>query len=249
MARVYKRIFSNMYAPILLYHHVGNPRAGRFSVTLENFRAQMQWLHDNGYQPVSVDAIAAALRGEGTLPAKPVAITFDDGWKNQLNNALPILNEFGFKATFYIVGRWSNSNSPVLMNWREVQALQAQGHWVASYSLSHKTETRLRSAALWQEIVGGRAMIARAISQTTTYAYPSGAVNNLVEGLTRKAGYNAAVGVPSNCDQQINGICHMNRIEVRNGYSLAAFVGWLTCKPLPLPRQYTPSDNIGIRSQ
>ena len=236
-----------LYAPILLYHHVGNPRAGRFNVTVDHFRAQMQWLHDNGYVSVSVDQIAAALRGEGELPPKPVAITFDDGWKDQLNNAVPILNEFGYIATFYIVGRWANSESPLTMNWKDVQGLRAQGYWIAAHSLSHKTETRLKPAALWQEIIGGRDLIAHAISETaTTHAYPSGAVNTYVENMVRKAGYTAAVSVPSNCKQWASGVLRLNRIEVRNAYSLDAFAGWLTCKPLPVPPGARPLPIVSL---
>src|SRR3989304_4091224 len=87
--------------PILIYHQVGS-YPGRYNVPRQVFEAQMAYLAQNGYTSVSIDQIAAALRGQSGLPPCPVAITFDDGYTSVYSNALPILQQYGLRATFYI---------------------------------------------------------------------------------------------------------------------------------------------------
>ncbi len=72
--------FISADVPILMYHHVGAPYHDQYNIALSDFEAQMAYLAQNGYIAVSVDQIAAALRGQATLPPCPVAIAFDDGY-------------------------------------------------------------------------------------------------------------------------------------------------------------------------
>lgn len=138
------------YAPILMYHKIGGGN-GRYSVSVEKFAAQMKWLKENGYETVSVDQIAAAVRGQAALPPKPIAITFDDGWRNQFTLAKPILDQYGFKATFYLVTNYLSSTT-TFMSWQDVAVLNAEGHWIGSHSVSHASNTRLNAAQLTFEI-------------------------------------------------------------------------------------------------
>lgn len=85
--------------PILMYHLIGGQSRSRYDVPAKDFAAQMQYLAQHGYTTVSVDQIAAALRSQAELPPCPIAITFDDGYRVTYENALPILQQYGFHAT------------------------------------------------------------------------------------------------------------------------------------------------------
>src|SRR5512135_2950508 len=89
--------------PILMYHHIGGHFISPYNISTKDFAAQMDYLAQHGYTPVSVDQVAAALRGESDLPPCPVALTFDDGYAEQYNNARPILQQHNYHATFYLV--------------------------------------------------------------------------------------------------------------------------------------------------
>jgi peptidoglycan/xylan/chitin deacetylase (PgdA/CDA1 family) len=216
-----------LYAPILMYHHVGAPRPGRYNVSPAQFAEQLKWLRDQGYRSVSIDAIAAALQGGPPLPPKPIAITFDDGWSNQYDIALPLLNEFGFKATFFVVSGWAGRGN-TLMTWNQIRDLRDRGHWIGSHSVSHGAAAKQTDSALAYEIIQSRLAISRELGgPPTVYAYPFGSLDGRAEALTRAAGYTAAVAVPANPRQRASQLHRLNRIEVRSAYALGNLASWL----------------------
>lgn len=93
--------------PVLMYHHV-TPSGGAINVTPEHFRDQLIWLRDNGYNSVSTEQMANHFNGK-SLPKKSVMITFDDGYLDNYVYAWPLLKEFGFTATIFIVTSWIGS--------------------------------------------------------------------------------------------------------------------------------------------
>lgn len=90
--------------PVLMYHHV-SPRPGLVTCSPENFRAQMAWLADNGWRTLSTAAFAEAL-ASGEIPKKSVLVTFDDGYLDNWVYAHPVLEEFGQRATIFLITGW-----------------------------------------------------------------------------------------------------------------------------------------------
>lgn len=92
------------YPRILMYHMVRDAIPGKkfnsLRVSPKNFEMQIKYLHDNGWKSYSM---TEALEQHKYLPEKSVVITFDDGYQDNLINALPILQKYGFKATIYLV--------------------------------------------------------------------------------------------------------------------------------------------------
>lgn len=231
---------SAAYTPILMYHQIDS-RAGRYAVSLGQFTAQMQWLRANGYEAVSVDQIAAAVRGEATLPEKRVAITFDDGWKSQFTKAKPVLDAVGYKATFYLVTSYIGRPS-AYMSWDDVRQLAAEGHWIGSHSVTHRSATRLPSAEAAREMTDSRNAIAAQIGRAaTTYSYPYGARNRTVQALAQAAGYTSAVATGAALSYDIGRLFSLPRIEIQAGFSLPEFAGWVTGRPIRIPARVQPS--------
>lgn len=93
--------------PVLAYHDLVRESNGDdYAVTESLFREQMQFLHDQGYHPVSLAAYVHAAQGRETLPAKPVVLTFDDGLTSFRDIALPVLERFGYPAVLSVTTGW-----------------------------------------------------------------------------------------------------------------------------------------------
>ncbi|MGY1424407.1 poly-beta-1,6-N-acetyl-D-glucosamine N-deacetylase PgaB [Lysobacter sp. A289] len=96
---------------VLSYHDIrddvarkGDPDA--YAVSTQNFAAHLDWLAGHDYQPVSLDDVIAASRGERQLPDKPVLLTFDDGLRSVYTKAFPLLRAYGYPALVAVVTGW-----------------------------------------------------------------------------------------------------------------------------------------------
>jgi len=122
------KIKEEIEVPIIIYHHIkddynSNSEADKnYTVTVANFRAQLDYLVERGFAPILISDIARYFAGDFKWPDKPIVITFDDGLISQYQSAWPILRERGFKATFFIFTNRSAKMTTILigsrlMNW------------------------------------------------------------------------------------------------------------------------------------
>jgi len=128
---------------VLSYHDVRDSVAGDFdrdqyAVSAANLIEHFRWLKANGYTPVSIDQLLAAREGRGTLPDKPVLLTFDDGLRSMYTHVLPLLRLFGYPAVASLVTAWIERDASVpyagrelgrkdFLSWRQVRELQESG--------------------------------------------------------------------------------------------------------------------------
>lgn len=185
------------YIPILMYHYVryvdpgADPLGFGLSVTPENLAAQLDWLQAAGYETVRMDVAAACIRGEGPCPARAVALTFDDGYMDAYNVALPLLQQRGFVATFYIVSGFVGQ--PGYMGWQEIRALRDIGMELGAHSVTHSDLTSLGLDDLRAQVAQSGAMIAAELgSPVLSFSYPSGRFNDTVAAVARESGFTSA---------------------------------------------------------
>jgi len=229
--------------PILMYHQVGS-YPGRYNVPRQVFEAQMAYLAQNGYTSVSIDQIAAALRGQGGLPPCPVAITFDAGYTSVYSNAVPILQQYGRYATFYIVAGYIGM-SRRFMNWNQVRDLATDGMWIGSHSYNHPYLARLFRASLEHQIVDSKAKLESELGiSVTTFAYPFGSYSPAVMHAVTETGYVAALWTGYGSHQAEDRIYKMPRYAIYNWVSLRLFEAQLpkhrpngsgACSSMPQP--------------
>ncbi len=86
-----------------MYHRVWPGLRDGLTVTPEDLREQWAWLRDQGYQCLKLDDFLAACKGQKKIPQKSFLLTFDDGYRNNLDFALPLLKEFGWEATIFLI--------------------------------------------------------------------------------------------------------------------------------------------------
>lgn len=191
--------------PILMYHNIGVPPQGarlrNLYVRTGAFARQMFLLRLLGYKGLSMSAAMPYLRGE--KQGRVVAITFDDGYVDTLELALPILKKNGFSATCYFISQrsgqyndWDATTLHVrkpLMDDAQILAWHAAGMEVGAHSRSHPHLPTCTDAELQNEIAGSKADLeALTASSISQFCYPYGDLNERVMAATRQAGFAAA---------------------------------------------------------
>jgi peptidoglycan/xylan/chitin deacetylase (PgdA/CDA1 family) len=183
--------------PILMYHYVRvvdrsvDPLGYELSVTPDHFAQQLAWLHDNSYTTVRMEQLTRCLSREATCPAKSVALTFDDGYEDAYTTALPLLQKFGFTATFYIISGFVGH--PGYMSWEQLGVLHDAGMEIGAHSVTHRNLTDLDMGMVASEVTQSKRDIEQALGITvTSFCYPAGHYNAAIEEQVRAAGYTNA---------------------------------------------------------
>jgi peptidoglycan/xylan/chitin deacetylase (PgdA/CDA1 family) len=229
------------YIPILMYHYIRDvdaredPLGYRLSVTPERFEEQMVWLRDNDYQPIRMDALADCLRGLVDCPDNPVLLTFDDGYADSATAALPILEQFGFPATFYIVTDFVGT--PGYMEWAQIERLRDSGMEIGSHSISHADLAGLNNRAARREIAHSRSILERRLGvPIKSFSYPAGSYTLGVAAMVHQAGYTSAVTT-----SPLTGFKHIYQLQRRRvlgGETIAGFPLYMA--PVPLEEATGP---------
>lgn len=183
--------------PILMYHQVKDlpPTAGledlTWTVSPAALDAQLGYLADKGYVTISLDQLLDGMAGKASLPAKPVVITFDDGWRTQYTNALPMLKKYKQTATFYVVSTYMGYGA--YFTWEMTAEVRDAGMTIAGHTLDHANLPTLSAPALDKELRDSKAALESKLAITVShFAYPYGAYNDAVVAAVKRAGYRTA---------------------------------------------------------
>ena len=98
--------------PVLMYHSVAPVPEQQYCVTPETLESDLRYLQAHGYETVSPEELVAYTNGNGTLPEKPVMLTFDDGLYNNLSLVLPLLESYDMCAVVSVVGIFTDEYAP-----------------------------------------------------------------------------------------------------------------------------------------
>jgi peptidoglycan/xylan/chitin deacetylase (PgdA/CDA1 family) len=193
-------------------------------VTPERFDEQLAALKAR-WRVVSLAQAVSELEGGG--PVVPtVVVTFDDGYLDNLVNALPILRKHDVPATIFVTARFSDGSrrhprypdegGRLHLDWTEIAALAREpGIAIGSHTLTHPFLTRLDDRAAEEEIAGSRREIAEhAGASVDFFCYPSGDLTEREERLAAAAGYRAAVSVCPGANRGTRDKFALRRTEV-----------------------------------
>jgi peptidoglycan/xylan/chitin deacetylase (PgdA/CDA1 family) len=161
------------------------------SVTPSDFAAQMEWLAQNGFHPITLQDLNAYLSGERGLPSRPVILTFDDGYADFYSTALPILRSHDFRAVAYVVSAFIGW--PGYMTAAQVQTADRAGIEIGSHTVHHANLTRQSSVNLLYELTASKQALEQLLGHPVlSFCYPSGRFNARVVAAVRVAGYQDA---------------------------------------------------------
>ena len=227
--------------PILMYHDVTptpSPAYARYTVTTRQFAAHLRWLALARYTPVKLDALLDGWRGRGPLPRRPVVITFDDGFRNCVEFAVPALRRHGFPAMFYLVAglvgqtsRWmvpSTGAEFPLFDWTSARRMLDEGMECGAHSLTHPSLAQCSPSECDRELVESRRLLEDRLGREIRHlAYPYGAVTPHVRAAAEAAGYaSGCTTVPGLADPD-DDLLLLRRVPVYGGDSLFDFASRL----------------------
>ncbi len=189
---------ASVTVPILVYHNIRPVEGGRipeqrsYDVTPGEFREQMEWLVAQGYETILFRELLACLHGEFDLPEKPVVISFDDGRRNQLENALSVLDELGLHATFFVFTNAPDRN-PDYFTWAELATLKANGHEIGSHTQLHAYMTKADDETMMKELRASYDDIKENLGEApVSLAWPFGLNDERTETAAATVGYGIA---------------------------------------------------------
>jgi peptidoglycan/xylan/chitin deacetylase (PgdA/CDA1 family) len=174
--------------PILEYHVLGRPQTEvaypELYVPRASFRKQMDWLDQQGYEAVTLEAVEEAWYRGGTLPRKPVVISFDDGYRPQYTFALPTLRKHGWPGVLNLKAEGSDLYES------NIEAMLAAGWELAAHTINHSDLTTLEGEALEEEVAGSRQILRREYgAPVKNFCYPAGRFDETVIAAVEAAGY------------------------------------------------------------
>jgi peptidoglycan/xylan/chitin deacetylase (PgdA/CDA1 family) len=224
---------------ILNYHQIETspPRGAAFRslyVSPSHFARQMALLSRLGYRGLSMSALMPYLKGE--LSGKVVGITFDDGYLNNLNNALPVLKRYGFSSTCYIVsqrvGRTNQWDSGAgiaqtpLMDAAQLRQWLAGGQEAGAHTRHHVHLPQLDATGCVDEIAHCRTELeGMTDAPVRHFCYPYGDFMPDHAEIVRMAGYDSATTTQRRRCQTGEGLMQLPRVPVLRSTMLPLF--WL----------------------
>jgi len=177
--------------PILEYHVLGAAPADapypELYVTRPDFHQQMDWLDAHGYEAVTLETVEDAWYRGGTLPAKPIVLSFDDGYRPQFTYALPELRRHGWPGVLNLKAEGSDLYTS------NVEAMIEAGWELAAHTIHHLDLTTLDAEQLKEEVTGSREMLRHEYGvPVANFCYPAGQFNEAVIEAVEEAGYTGA---------------------------------------------------------
>lgn len=188
--------------PILMYHALDG-RPSPITLSPDLFAWQMHWLHRQGFQTVTMRSLVAHWQSGRPVAPKSICLTFDDGFAGVYTHAFPLLQQLGFTATIFLVagycGRdngWPGQPAIIprlpLLDWRQIREMAAYGVEFGGHTITHPRLDLLPAAAMYQEVVDGKAMLEQELGQSVeTFAYPYGRFSPPTQSLVQQT-YRAA---------------------------------------------------------
>lgn len=190
-----------------MYHHVCPPEmvpgqsslleGWQYCVSPQQFRRQLLQVRFRGWNFVSLSSYVAGLRNGTTQTQRLAAVTFDDGWRDNFDFAVPVLMEMQIPATIFVVsGAMDGVSDDRRMTVTQLRELAGFGITVGAHSRTHPRLTSLNAVCLKSEVWGSRSDLQDQLgAEVSFFAYPGGRFNQVVVDAVQSAGYSAACSV------------------------------------------------------
>ncbi len=234
---------------ILFYHRVSDAR-DELAVHPRRFREQMDYLASAGYQVLDIVQIADLLEA-GEMPERAVGLNFDDGYLDVAEHALPVLAEYGFRATVFVAtgvtdGRASfgwYERQPPLLGWMDIAELdRGETLEFEAHTVTHPNLLAVDDGRAAAEIEDSKRELEACLGRpVTALSYPAGLFGPRERQLARAAGYRVAVSCEPgvNLPQTDRFALRRRQIDSRDGLlDFRAKVGGGHDTPLPLRGVY-----------
>ena len=202
--------------PVLNYHQVNDEKHSALTLHVDQFKEQMEYLHNQGYNTITLAQLYDYLENGTELPNKPIVITFDDGYVDNYKNVLPILKEYNMKATLFMIS--DAANTPGFVSTEQMHQMEAGGFDIQGHTNHHKILTKIDLTELPDALLGGKTSLEGILGEPIEYlAYPGGFNDMLVQYVTKQSGYKMAFTVQPGTVQPGDNLYALNRLAIFQG--------------------------------
>ena len=214
-------------AVILQYHHVSDTLPKVTSISASDFEQHLLYLKNNQFDVISLPELITALQEKKKLSDKTVAITFDDGFKNNYEQAAPLLEKYQFPYTIFVNPKLIDENVQQIISWEQLRVLVNKGATIANHSMSHDYLHHKHpgeSNAEWlarirADILTSEQRIADETGHNFKYlAYPYGEFNLELQKLVEEIGF-IGFGQHSGAITHTNDFTRLPRYPASGNYS------------------------------
>ncbi len=238
--------------PVLLYHSVNDSPSSavaRFTIAPRVFEDHMRHLAGEGYTTMTVSEFLPVLQGRpAALPERPALVTFDDGFRDFLTTAMPIMARHGIASTVYATtgfmgagGPGTNASGDEMLSWRElVEVSSASGEArveIGGHTHSHAMLDTLPHGDAREEVTRCKALIEQHVAApVTSFAYPHGYSSAWVRRVVREAGYSSACAVKNAMSHAGDDPFAIARLMLEVSHTRDDFLRMLSGEGVPVAR-------------
>lgn len=214
------RFFKRHYAvPIIMYHYF-DPKSlstDKLNVKPASFERQARFLKTHNYNVVPLERIARMIRDNEKIPPKTIAITMDDGYKNNYTHAFPILKKYALPATIFLIVNEIDRPQNDRLGWNEIKEMQDSGLVTfGSHTLGPEPLINIKSEAeLKRQIFDSKMVLEERLGRkVSTFSYPEGFFDDKIRKLVTEAGYDLAVAVMPGKSYPGNDVFALKRLMI-----------------------------------
>lgn len=214
--------------PILMYHYISEPPPGAdavrrdLSVSPVQFEEHLFHLQQAGYTSITLLDLVLHLANGRPLPPKPVILTFDDGYDDNYVYAFPLLRQYGFRGTFFVITGYLDEGRAGYLTWQQAAEMQAAGMEIEAHSVSHPDLRGLSAEGLRAQVVGASQAISSHLDKPARFfCYPSGRYDARTIAALQAAGYWGAVTTQAGVDHDSGHPFELKRVRIHGNTGLA----------------------------
>lgn len=220
--------YNDSSVPVLMYHSIDYEKGNELRVPKEKFKEQMQYLKDNGYTTLTFDELYNFLINNKPIPEKSVVITFDDGYEDNYSNAYPILKQFGFNATIFVITN-AIDNEKAFLTSAQLNEMEQNGIDIESHTLAHDELNKLPYDKQVETLRGAKEFIEKKLNKEVKYiGYPFGKWNDDTIKALKETGYTMAFTTVGGWSNKSQGIYTLRRVYISANHDINEFKRRLT---------------------
>jgi peptidoglycan/xylan/chitin deacetylase (PgdA/CDA1 family) len=208
--------------PVIMYHSVKYEKDNPVRISKENFGSQMKYLKDNNYTTLSLDELHEFLENNLPVPEKSVVLTFDDGYVDNYTTAYPILKEYGFKATVFVITDVIGTGEYLTES--QIKELDKNGIDIQSHTVKHENLSELSYDKQLTTLKESKEVLEKLLDKKIEYiAYPFGKYNVNTVRAVEVAGYKLALTTAGKWSDKTDGIYTLDRVYISGFHDIETF--------------------------
>ncbi|CAB1254325.1 polysaccharide deacetylase family protein [Clostridium sp. MT-14] len=220
--------YNTQSIPVLYYHSIDYEKGNELRIPKEKFREEMKFLRDNGYTTLTMNEFYNFLAYNKPIPKKSVVITLDDGYEDNYENAFPILKEFGFKATIFIITGAIDNGKNILTS-SQLREMEHYGIDIESHTVNHDKLDKLTYNEQLSTLKNSKNFLEKLLGKRVNYiAYPYGEWNGDTVKAVKAAGYKLAFTTASGWANKNEGLYTLSRVYISANHKMEEFKRRLT---------------------